>query len=240
MVSVTDFAAIAALMGDPARAGILEALMDGRSLTASELARSAGVTPQTASGHLAKLHGAGLIAVAQQGRCRYFRIASTAVADVIERLWYLSGELQPTRPGTKQPRIGPRDPALRFARTCYDHLAGALAVRIADSLSERGYLDLSMDGAALSPDGFAYLRHLGACIDPPARATRVFCRPCLDWSERRPHLAGAVGAAICAMCFTRGWIRRSTARRSVTVTPAGQLALTRAFPPPESIRRGAA
>lgn len=230
MGSTTDFAAIAALMGDPARAVILEALMDGRSLTATELARHAGVTPQTASSHLAKLRDAGLIGMLHQGRYRYYRIASPSVAQVIEQLWTLSDELRAARPGTKPARVGPRDPELRFARTCYDHLAGSLAVGIADSLSERGYLDLSFDGASLTPDGVGYLQGLGARIGSPGRPTRVFCRPCLDWSERRPHLAGAVGAAICALCFTSGWIRRSTVHRAVAVTPAGRLALSRAFP----------
>lgn len=231
MGSTTDFAAIAALMGDPARAAILDALMDGRSLTATELAGCAGVTPQTASSHLAKLHDAGLIGSIHQGRYRYFRITSPSVAQVIEQLWTLSDELRARRLGAKAARVGPRDPQLRFARTCYDHLAGSLAVGIAESLRERGYLELSLEGASLTPDGVAYLRDLGARIEPQGRATRVFCRPCLDWSERKPHLAGAVGAAICAMCFARGWVRRSTVPRAVAVTPAGRLALDRAFPP---------
>jgi DNA-binding transcriptional ArsR family regulator len=225
MGSTTDFAVLAALMGDPARASILDALMDGRALTATELARCAGVAPQTASSHLAKLSGAGLITASQQGRYRYFRISSPAVASIIEQLWTLSDELAAARRSSKPVVVGPRDPALRFARTCYDHLAGSLAVQISDGLVQRGFLELSMEGAALTRPGIDHLVGLGARINPDqARGPGIFCRPCLDWSERRPHLAGAVGAAICTLCFEKGWLGRSSGR-TVTLTPKGRLAL---------------
>ncbi|MFO1150686.1 MAG: winged helix-turn-helix domain-containing protein [Alsobacter sp.] len=230
MGTTTDFAAVAALMGDPARAQILEALMDGRSLTASELARAAGVAPQTASSHLAKLNGAGLLASCVQGRYRYYRIASATVAHIIEQLWTLSDELAASRPGARRVFVGPRDPALRFARTCYDHLAGHLAIQIVDGLAVRGHLEISMEGASLNDSGVAYLRSLGIRLEEPSpRTSRMFCKPCLDWSERRPHLAGVVGAAICTMCFENGWVRRSAERRAVSLTPKGQQALNTSF-----------
>ncbi len=234
MLSTSDFAEAAALVGDPARANMLAALMDGRALTAKELASAAGITPQTASGHLGRLTEGGLLSVEQQGRHRYHRVASPAVAHMLESIMSVAAE----RAGSvarKAVTVGPRDKALRRARTCYDHLAGRLAVGLADKMVERGQIDLSPDGGALTEDGTAFLRSLGVDLgsDPVAAGRKVrgrmFCRPCLDWSERRPHIAGVVGAALCQRCFTQGWVRRLDGTRAVEVTPAGQFAFRRVF-----------
>jgi DNA-binding transcriptional ArsR family regulator len=229
MVTVSALARTAALVGDPARAGMLAVLMDGRALTAAELARAAGVTPQTASGHLAQLAEAGLLAVARQGRHRYHRLASPAVARMLEGVMAVAAGATPApaRPSTRAP--GPRDAALREARTCYDHLAGRLAVAMADSLVSRGAVELGEDGGAVTPAGEVFLRGLGVDLAAASSGRRVFCRPCLDWSERRPHIAGALGAALLATCLDRDWLRRSEGSRAVAVTPAGRLALGQAF-----------
>ena len=227
MPSISAFAETASLVGDPARANMLAALMGGRALTASELARVAGIAPQTASGHLARLTEGGLLAVTRQGRHRYHSLASQAVAQMLEGIMSVSADL-----GARGVTTGPRDKAMRHARTCYDHLAGRIAVAMADSMLARGQIDLTADGGALTDTGTAFIRSLGVTIaaeNPARRNQRVFCRPCLDWSERRPHIAGTLGAALCRTCFDRGWIRRLDGTRAVSVTPAGHLALTRAF-----------
>jgi DNA-binding transcriptional ArsR family regulator len=237
MLTTSTLAETAALVGDPARANMLTALMDGRALTAAELARAAGVTPQTASGHLARLTEAGLLAMERQGRHRYHRLASPLVAQMVESIMAVAADLGDAGAGrrTTPTVVGPRDQALRRARTCYNHLAGQVAVAMADRMVERGQVDLSPDGGAVTEDGATFLRGLGVDLDAAtARASRrgggrVFCRPCLDWSERRPHIAGAVGAALCQTCLSRGWLRRLDGTRAVRVTPAGQIALGRAF-----------
>jgi DNA-binding transcriptional ArsR family regulator len=236
MLNTSTFAQTAALVGDPARANMLAALMDGRALTATELAHVAGITPQTASGHLARLTDAGILIVERQGRHRYHRVGSPAIARMLESIMSVAADLGGTGTSARKPPIvGPRDKALRHARTCYDHLAGHVAVAMADTMVARGQMDLSPDGAALTDEGIAFLRDLGVDLDnATARATqrgggRVFCRPCLDWSERRAHIAGAVGAALCRSCFDQGWIRRIDGTRAVAITPTGQRALHRAF-----------
>jgi DNA-binding transcriptional ArsR family regulator len=237
MLSTATFAEIASLVGDPARANMLVALLDGRALTAKELAAAAGVTPQTASGHLARLTDAGLLAMERQGRHRYHRLASATVAHMLESIMSVAADM--AGPGSawrgRTAVVGPRDQALRRARTCYDHLAGELAVAMADRMIERGQIDLSPDGGVLTDDGAGFLRSLGIDLDAAtARAARrgggrVFCRPCLDWSERRPHIAGALGAALCATCLARGWLRRLDGTRAVAITPIGELILWKAF-----------
>jgi DNA-binding transcriptional ArsR family regulator len=223
MTTTATFASIASLAGDPARAGMLHALMDGRALTASELARAAGVTAQTASGHLARMTAAGLLSVEKQGRHRYHRLASPAVAHMMESIMQVASAVDPPRPRLT---VGPRDAALRAARTCYDHLAGRLGVALADAMAERGYADLAGDGGIVTDAGLAFLGQIGVDIEAlTARSTRrgarIMCRPCLDWSERRPHLAGAVGAALCALRFEKSWIRRIEGTRAVAITPRG-------------------
>lgn len=231
MSTPNRFAEIATLAGDPARAAMLHALMDGRALTASELARAAGVTPQTASGHLARLLEAGLLRVAKQGRHRYHRLASPAVARMMESIMQVAALAAPPRTPLV---VGPREAALRAARTCYDHLAGRLGVALADALVADGTIELGDDGGAVTEDGLARLRRAGLDADafaPSAdrRPSRMVCRPCLDWSERRMHVAGALGAALCAHCFAQGWIRRVDGSRAVTLTPKGQAGLRAAF-----------
>jgi DNA-binding transcriptional ArsR family regulator len=223
MASNAKFAEVAALAGDPARAGMLHALMDGRALTASELAQVAGVTPQTASGHLARMVTAGLVKVEKQGRHRYHRLASPAVARMMESIMQVASGLDAMRPA---PVTGPRDAALRAARTCYDHLAGRLGVALADGLVAGGHVELADDAGIVTEGGLALLGRLGIDVASLSAArgkrARILCRPCLDWSERRPHLAGAVGAALCARSFEEGWIRRIAGTRAVAVTPKGQ------------------
>ncbi len=222
MASNARFAEVASLAGDPARAGMLHALMDGRALTASELARVAGVTPQTASGHLAKMAAAGLLQVEKQGRHRYHRLASTAVARMMESIMQVASGVEAMRPA---PVTGPRDAALRAARTCYDHLAGHLGVALADALVIGGHVELVQDAGLVTDAGIALFGRIGidvASLSPGrSKGARVLCRPCLDWSERRPHLAGVVGAALCAHSFEEGWIRRIEGTRAVSVTPKG-------------------
>ena len=235
MLTTAAFAETAALMGDPARANMLAALMDGRALTAKELAAAARVTAQTASGHLAQLTGAGLLAMERQGRHRYHRLASPAVAHMLESIMSVAAAGATDKGQVRVASVGPSDVALRRARTCYDHLAGQLAVAMADRMTERGQIEFSPDGGAITEDGTIFLRGLGVDFDAAAartarrRGERVFCRPCLDWSERRPHIAGALGAALCTACFAQGWIRRIEGTRAVAVTPIGRMALDRAF-----------
>jgi DNA-binding transcriptional ArsR family regulator len=224
MVSGTTLAEIAALMGDVARANILSALMDGRALTASELAWHSGVSAQTASGHLAKLSDGNLIAMTRQGRHRYYRLASPEVAQAIEALMSVASF------GPKRHRpTGPRDEALRQARTCYDHLAGRLGIALADSLTARGHLVLSESAGVVTDEGHRFLCTVGIDLDAGRAGKRAICRTCLDWSERRPHLAGRLGAALCGRAFDLGWIERVRDSRAVAVTPAGRSGFKEAF-----------
>jgi DNA-binding transcriptional ArsR family regulator len=232
MLSTTAFAEIATLVGDPARANMLNALMDGRALTAKELAQTAGVTPQTASGHLGRLVDARLLVVTRQGRHHYHRLASPAVAQMLEGIMAVAIGLR--EPPARPPVTGPRDRAMRLARTCYDHLAGRLAVALADAMVERGQVELHADGGALTDAGRGFLLRLGADLptSPCAaagRTRRIFCRPCLDWSERRPHIGGAVGAALCRLSLERAWVRRVEGSRSLLVTRAGEAAFKSEF-----------
>lgn len=212
MSDTHHLATVAALLGDPARANILIALLDGRALTAKELAFAARVTPKTTSAHLHKLTEAGLLSMERQGRHRYFRLATPSVAGMLESIMVV-GDPVPRRTW----RGGE---ALRNARTCYDHLAGRLGVAIADSLLAAGHVVLSPDGGEMTPSGVRFLQSFGA---EPLAGKRVFCRPCLDWSERRPHLAGRVGAALACRCLTLGWVVRQRDTRAVEITVAGRM-----------------
>lgn len=231
MTNTALAAEIAALAGDPGRVGMLHALMDGRALTATELAKAAGVTPQTASGHLARMTTAGLITVEKQGRHRYHRLATPSVARVLESTMHLAAELEPKR---KPVRVGPKDAALRKARTCYDHFAGRLGVALADALIAEGRVELTAEAGIVTDAGLDFLRQIGIDVDAlrarrTKRSGRVLCRPCLDWSERRMHLAGAVGAAICTHSLDAGWTRRVAGSRAISVTPKGARIFGEAF-----------
>ena len=216
-------AQVASLVGDPARANMLAQLMDGRALTASELAYISGVTPQTASGHLAKLSEAGLLAREKQGRHRYYRLASPLVGHMLEGLMVVA-QTEPTR-RTACWRGGA---ALRAARTCYDHMAGRLAVGIADALVERDHVVLSDDGGEVTKSGRMFLTAVGIDLATTPKR-RVFCRPCLDWSERRPHLAGAVGASILRHGLDEGWVTRVAETRTLVITRSGRQGYAEAF-----------
>ena len=231
MASQSLFAEVAALSGDPARASMLHALMDGRALTATELARAAGITPQAASSHLARMTAVGMLAVEKQGRHRYHRLATPSVARMMESIMQVAADLEPDR---KRLTVGPRDAALRKARTCYDHFAGQLGVALADALVEQGRIELTGDAGILTEAGVAFLGEIGLDIAPmQARGTkrsgRVLCRPCLDWSERRPHLAGALGAALCSHSMEQGWTRRIAGTRALDITPKGERVLREKF-----------
>ena len=225
MVNTYRMAEIGSLLGEPARAAMLAALMDGRALSASELAKVAAITPQTASGHLSRLIEAGLLKMERQGRHRYHRLASVDVAHLLETLMRMAADVP--RSSAKIPFVGPRDAALRRARTCYDHLAGELGVAISDALVSRGAVELD-DGAGLVTDtGITLLSEIGVSLDTASgrRSSRPLCRPCLDWSERRPHLAGQVGAAICTHFLEHGLVRRTQGTRALWITPKGQMVL---------------
>ena len=213
MGDLNRIATTAALLGDPARANMLAALMDGRALTAKELAYAAHVTPQTASGHLAKLADGGLLTGEKQGRHRCFRLASALVGQMLE------GVMAVTGPEAARTTVWRGGEALRTARTCYDHLAGRLGVALADALTERGHVALGADGGEVTEQGERFLVEFGASHSP---GRRVFCRPCLDWSERRPHLAGRVGAALACRCFELGWIARQRDTRALAISEAGR------------------
>jgi DNA-binding transcriptional ArsR family regulator len=199
-----DIAMVASLVGDPARANMLTALMNGRALTASELSQEAGITPQTASSHLAKLEVGGLIEQEKQGRHRYYRLADPDVADVLESLQGLAA-----RAGHLRVRTGPKDPALRRARVCYDHLAGDLGVQMLDSMRRQRLIRQHKNDIELTADGQRFVEKAlqidAATLTHPRRPV---CKACLDWSERRHHLAGTLGAALMRRFTELKWASR--------------------------------
>jgi DNA-binding transcriptional ArsR family regulator len=225
MVAAANMVEVAALVGDTARATILAALMGGQALTAGELASLARISPPTASEHLARLTEARLISNTKQGRFRYYRIASPLVAQMLEHIILVAAIEVPSR---YQPR-SIQDDALRFARTCYDHLAGQVGVAIADALVANGHVVLTDEGGEMTDAGVRFLTRFGADLAPTSRGRRIFCRPCLDWSERRYHLAGLVGAEICRRCLELGWFIRQRDTRAVRITPVGLAGLADEF-----------
>jgi DNA-binding transcriptional ArsR family regulator len=232
MVTTYQIAEIASHLGEPPRAAMLAALMDGRALTATELAGVAGITAQTASSHLKRLTGARLLRVDRQGRHRYHRLATPEVARMLEGVMQLASSQD--SPRRRPIVVGPRDSALRAARTCYDHLAGQLGVAIADGLVKRGAIELDDDAGLVTERGVEVLRRAGieTQVDerrPAGRSSRPLCRPCLDWSERRFHIAGKLGAAICRHCLEHRWVRRLDDTRAVEITTVGRAALREAF-----------
>jgi DNA-binding transcriptional ArsR family regulator len=224
MITGPIIAEIAALLGDPARATMVSALLDGRALTATELAIAARITPQTASAHLAKLTEAGFLSVVRHGRHRYCRLCSPTVVDMIDGIVAVALEKRPRyRPLTRQAR------ALSAARICYDHLAGRLSVDLTDSFVVRQYLVLDDEAAEITTAGTRFFTEFGIEL-PTLRSTRRrSCRLCLDWTERRPHIAGAVGAAITRRYFDLGWVERMKRSHAVIVTPLGRRGFQETF-----------
>jgi DNA-binding transcriptional ArsR family regulator/ribosomal protein S19E (S16A) len=222
-----NIAPVAALIGDPARAAMLMALMGGRALTMSELGSVAGLAKATASAHLRQLQQGGLITTRSAGRHKYVTLASPGVAALIEALMGLASDLSTPVPRV---RTGPRDPAMRIARLCYDHLAGARGVQIFDHLVRTGQLAQTTHGLALTETGTTLLTTLGVTL--PATRTRnaPVCRACLDWSERTSHLAGPVARALLHAFEDKRWLIRTPGSRVLTVTPSGAAALDRIFP----------
>jgi DNA-binding transcriptional ArsR family regulator len=214
-----NIARIASLIGDPGRAEALTALLADRALTATELSAIAGVTKQTMSAHLSKLLSAGLVLVDQQGRHRYFRLANAEIAELLESLMGVA-----FRTGSIRLLPSPRDPALRTARVCYDHLAGERGVMAYEALLRVKAFVPASDGLRLSPGGVEWFTRLGIDTAAAAMQRRAFCRPCMDWSERRQHLAGALGAAFLARLFELGWAKRCGRSRVIAFTPRGERA----------------
>ena len=224
MITGHVVAEIAALLADHARATMVWALLDGRALAASELAVAARITPQTASSHLAKLTEAGLLSMARHGRHRYFRLASPRVTDMIDGIVAVALEKRPRyTPLSRQAR------ALNAARICYDHLAGRLSVDLADSFVTRKYVVLDDDVAEITRAGARFLTEFGIELPAPGSPRRHHCRLCLDWTERRPHIAGAIGAAITKRCFDIGWLERMSRSQAVAVTPLGRRGFLKTF-----------
>ncbi|MCW0000370.1 winged helix-turn-helix domain-containing protein [Pararhizobium sp. YC-54] len=222
-----DIAQIGSLIGDPARANMLTALTGGKALTATELAGTAGITLQTASSHLSKLEAGGLIAQRKQGRHRYFTLADDDVGLMIEGLMGFAAYR-----GFTRHRTGPKDPALRKARVCYNHLAGDYGVRMLDSLVAEEVIAGVGDKLQLTPSGEGKMTALGIDLPALVRSRRPVCRACLDWSERRSHLSGSLGQALLTLFLDKGWARREPDSRAVRFTGTGEKEFARLFPLP--------
>jgi DNA-binding transcriptional ArsR family regulator len=223
-MNTNQVARIAALVGEPARTGMLLALMDGRALTANELASAGHIGAATASRHLALLVEGGLLRVERQGRHRYHRLASAEVARVLEGIMQLAAA---SAPSPRKVVTGPRDAQMRLARTCYDHLAGSIAVACAQRLVEDGAVVIEEDTAQVTELAAPALARLGIAMEAlqDGRGKRPVCRPCLDWGERRMHLAGQLGALLCTQCLQQGWLLGKRGSRALEVTPRGAAAL---------------
>ena len=219
-----DISRIAALIGDPARANMLAELTDGRALTASELAAVAGVSKQTASAHLSKLMNGGLLALEAQGRHRYFRLSGPEVAEALEALMGVAALY-----GAPRTRTGPKEEALRRARVCYNHLAGEIAVTAFDKLTADKRLAARGGELVLTRKGRDWFSSLGVDVAALETERRVLCRPCLDWSMRRRHLAGGLGSALLEAILARKWARRIDGSREVRFSSAGEKALLAAL-----------
>jgi DNA-binding transcriptional ArsR family regulator len=223
MVAAATLVEVAALVGDTARATMLNALMGGQSLTATELAYCANVSRSTASDHLGKLVAARLLTVTRNRRFSYYRIASPLVATMLESIKVVAAIEVPPR---RKPRSA-HDDALRFARSCYDHLAGQLGVAVTDALLAMGHIVLTDDGGEVTTSGERFLAAFGVDLRPWTR--RIFCQPCLDWSERRYHLKGLVGARILDRLVELGWLKAVSGSRALQLTPSGKAGLSEIF-----------
>ncbi|MDX8351364.1 winged helix-turn-helix domain-containing protein [Cognatiyoonia sp. IB215182] len=220
-----DIARIAALIGDPARAHMLTALMSGKALTATELAGEAGVTLQTASGHLSKLLDGQLVQVRKQGRHKYFALAHADVAATLKALMGLAAGQ-----GTLRTRTGPKDAAMRQARVCYNHLAGRVGVQMFTSMLDRDLIWEEGEALGLTGAGEDFVAGFGVDLGSLEDARAPLCRSCLDWSERRTHLAGALGRAMLSRMEVAGWLRRDTTSRAIHFSASGQSQFDQTFP----------
>lgn len=212
-----DISKTAAMMGDPARANMLMALMSGMALTSTELAREAGITPSTASGHLSQLEVSGLVKSRKQGRFKYFTLAGSDVAHAVEALVTVAA-----RAGHLRTRPGPRDDQMREARTCYDHLAGRLAVALFERWVATGVLQWRDEEVHLSARGHTFLDSLGIDVALLESKKRPLCRTCIDWSERKNHLGGSIGAAVFTHLLVKSWAKRADGARTVHISPRNE------------------
>ncbi len=219
-----DIALIGSLIGDPARANMLTALMSGKALTATELAAEAGITIQTASAHLKKLEAAEMLQHRKQGRHRYFTLADEEVGAVLEAIMGLA-----SKRGLTRTRTGPKDPALRKARVCYNHLAGDLGVQLFDGMIAKSWVSENGDDVELSLEGSKAIEHFGIEISGLRKSRRPMCKSCLDWSERRTHMAGSLGTALLNRFFELGWASREENSRVVRFSSAGEKQLQARF-----------
>jgi DNA-binding transcriptional ArsR family regulator len=220
-----DISHIAALIGDPARANMLTVLMGGKALTVSELAEEAGVTIQTASAHLSKMEAGGLLRPRKQGRHKYFALATDDVARVLEALMGLAAGA-----GHLRRRTGPKDESLRKARVCYSHLAGEMGTRLYDSLLGRHFIEARGEGMSLTAQGAAFVTGFGVDLEALRQRKAPLCRECLDWSERRPHLAGSLGRALLGRIEALAWARKDPDSRAVLFSSSGEAQFSQAFP----------
>lgn len=219
-----DIALLGSLIGDPARANILIALMSGKALTATELSSEAGVTLQTTSSHLKKLVETGLLKLRKQGRHRYFALYDEDVGIVLEAMMGLAAKR-----GLVRTRTGPSDEPLRRSRICYNHLAGELGVRVYDSMVENGYLAECDGEVELTASGASFVRGFGVDLTATTKSRRPLCKSCLDWSSRRSHLAGSLGTALLERFFELGWAKRIAGSRVIEFSGAGEKNLLRVF-----------
>lgn len=224
MSTSPNIAELASLIGEPSRVMMLVSLLGGKALPASELAQSAKVTPQTASTHLGKLVEGGLLTSESHGRHRYYRLASAEVAHALEALLTISAP-KPVRSLRESDQMR----AIRYARTCYDHLAGEVGVALTQKLIELGMIETSGQDFVLHEAGKSKLRSLGVEVESSPKSRRRFARQCLDWSERRHHLAGSLGASLTNRLFELGWIERIPGGRAVRVTPEGMSGFSAEF-----------
>jgi DNA-binding transcriptional ArsR family regulator len=223
MVAAANLVEVAALVGDTARATMLNALMGGQSLTATELAYCANISRATASGHLSKLVAARLLTVTRERRFNYYRIASPLVATMLESLKVVAAVELPPRHRSRSAN----DDALCFARSCYDHLAGQVGVAVTDALVAMGHIVLTDEGGEVTSSGERFLSAFGVDLTP--RTRRIFCQPCLDWSERRYHLKGLVGARILDRLLVLGWFKSVSCSRALQLTSSGRAGLSEIF-----------
>ena len=219
-----DIALLGSLIGEPARANMLTALLSGKALTASELAGEAGISAQTASSHLAKMQSGGLLIQRKQGRHRYFALADDDVGSLLEAMMGLAA-----KKGHLRTRTGPKDPALRHARVCYNHLAGDLGVQMMDSLLAKNLLTPENEGLGLTESGKSFFEEFAIDFEPLEKLRRPLCKSCLDWSNRRSHLAGSLGSALLTRFYDLGWAHRVENSRIVSFNVRGEREFMRMF-----------